>query len=51
MENLRPVWIHLSYKSKDSNRTYSNGTKLMYWKEGVGYIHIKPEDVLSKPIS
>ena len=49
MDNLRPVWIHLSYKSKDSNRTYNDGTKLMYWKGGNVYIHIKPEDVLSKP--
>lgn len=49
MENLRPVWLHLSYKSKDSNRTYNDDTKLEYWNGGNKYIHLKPEDVLSKP--
>ena len=48
---FHPVWIHISFISKEANRKYSNGTKLMIWDSNTGkYIHVTKEEVLSKPI-
>lgn len=46
---LRPVWLHLSFKSKSTNRTYKDVNKLLSWKKSVGYKPLTPEQVLSKP--
>lgn len=46
---LRPVWLHMSFKSKEKNRKYSDVNKLLSWRKGYGYKPLTPEQVLSKP--
>lgn len=49
-ENLRPVWIHISFKSKASNRTYNDSNKLLAWDSRTGkYHHLTKAEVISKP--
>lgn len=46
---LRPSWLHMSFKSKEKNKRYSDPKKLLCWKENRGYKTLTPDEVLSKP--
>ena len=49
---LKPTWIHLSFKSKEANRTYNDSSKLMKWNSNTKkYTSLSRQEVLNKPIS
>lgn len=47
---LRPEWLHISFVSKEKNRTYNDTTKLMYSTGNGKYISVTRDYVLSREV-